>query len=117
MLIGYARVSTYEQDLDLQKDALEKAGCEKLIIDQISGKLSERPGLERIMEVLREGYRHPANHRDSQPVLRRPVRIRLAFFAASAGAPRGDRPDEACAGAGQGDGYGLRRGVARRRRL
>jgi len=55
MLIGYARVSTYEQNLDLQKDALEKAGCEKLIVDQISGKLSERPGLERIMEVLREG--------------------------------------------------------------
>jgi DNA invertase Pin-like site-specific DNA recombinase len=55
MLIGYARVSTYEQNLDLQRDALEKAGCEKLIIDQISGKLSERPGLERIMEVLREG--------------------------------------------------------------
>ncbi|MDQ1329278.1 MAG: hypothetical protein QG641_2567, partial [Candidatus Poribacteria bacterium] len=55
MLIGYARVSTYEQNLDLQKDALDKAGCEKLIVDQISGKLSERPGLERIMEVLREG--------------------------------------------------------------
>jgi DNA invertase Pin-like site-specific DNA recombinase len=55
MLIGYARVSTYEQNLDLQKDALEKAGCEKLIVDQISGKSLERPGLERIMEVLREG--------------------------------------------------------------
>ena len=55
MLIGYARVSTYEQNLDLQKDALEKVGCEKLIVDQISGKSSERPGLERIMEVLREG--------------------------------------------------------------
>jgi DNA invertase Pin-like site-specific DNA recombinase len=55
MRIGYARVSTYDQNLDLQKDALEKAGCEKIFVDQLSGTLAARPGLERAMEMLRKG--------------------------------------------------------------
>ena len=55
MLIGYARVSTNEQNLDLQKDALEKAGCEKIYVEQASGGKSSRPKLERTIEVLREG--------------------------------------------------------------
>ena len=55
MLIGYARVSTHEQNLDLQKDALEKAGCEKVFIDQISGSSPARQRLQRTMEVLRQG--------------------------------------------------------------
>ena len=40
MLIGYARVSTFEQNPDLQKDALEKAGCEKIFADTISDTVS-----------------------------------------------------------------------------
>jgi len=55
MLIGYARVSTNDQNLDLQKDALEKAGCEKIFVDTVSGTVAERPGLEKIKEVCRKG--------------------------------------------------------------
>ncbi len=47
MRIGYARVSTNEQNLDLQKDALKRAGCEKIIEDIISGKTENRSGLDR----------------------------------------------------------------------
>ena len=55
MLIGYARVSTGEQNLDLQTDALKQAGCEKIFTDTISGAKSERPGLAKMMDMLREG--------------------------------------------------------------
>jgi|SRR5882762_8955317 len=55
MRIGYARVSTQEQNLDLQKDALKRAGCEKIIEDVISGKAENRSGLDRAREQLREG--------------------------------------------------------------
>lgn len=55
MLIGYSRVSTDDQNLDLQKDALTKAGCEKFFDDQISGGKLERPGLEAAIEYAREG--------------------------------------------------------------
>lgn len=55
MKIGYARVSTLEQNLDLQQDALEQAGCEKVIVDQISGATARRPGLERAKDLLRRG--------------------------------------------------------------
>jgi DNA invertase Pin-like site-specific DNA recombinase len=55
MRIGYARVSTHEQNLDLQKDALLKAGCGKVFKDKASGSAGERPGLKRAMDVLREG--------------------------------------------------------------
>ena len=54
MLIGYARVSTNEQNLDLQKDALEKAGCKEIYVEQASGSKSSRPELERAIEMLRE---------------------------------------------------------------
>ncbi len=46
MLIGYARVSTQEQTLSLQQDALQKAGCQKLFTDTLSGAAAERPGLQ-----------------------------------------------------------------------
>lgn len=55
MLIGYARVSTQDQNLDLQQDALRNAGCKKIYEDKISGSRTERPGLNKAMEQLREG--------------------------------------------------------------
>ncbi len=55
MLIGYARVSTQEQNLDLQLEALTKAGCTKIFDDKISGSRTERPGLNKVLEILREG--------------------------------------------------------------
>ena len=55
MMIGYARVSTQDQNLDLQTEALTRAGCEKIYEDKISGVRVERPGLTRALEILREG--------------------------------------------------------------
>lgn len=55
MLIGYARVSTTDQKLILQKDALAKAGCERIYEDIMSGSRTERPGLSRAFEMLRSG--------------------------------------------------------------
>lgn len=55
MLIGYARVSTQDQTLDLQKDALTKAGCEKIFTDMVSGAKADRPGLQEAVSFLREG--------------------------------------------------------------
>lgn len=54
-LIGYARVSTAEQSLNLQTDALNKAGCSKIFTDQISGSKAERPGLRQALDYLRPG--------------------------------------------------------------
>jgi len=55
MLIGYARVSTSDQNLNLQKDALLKIGCEKIYEDEISGTIKSRPGLDKALEMLRTG--------------------------------------------------------------
>jgi DNA invertase Pin-like site-specific DNA recombinase len=55
MLIGYARVSTEEQNLDLQRDHLEKAGCTRIFTDHISGTKARRPGLEEALSHLRSG--------------------------------------------------------------
>jgi DNA invertase Pin-like site-specific DNA recombinase len=55
MLIGYARVSTAEQTLNLQQDALEKAGCRKIFTDTASGAKQERKGLAEALEYVREG--------------------------------------------------------------
>ena len=56
-LIGYARVSTDDQDLDLQRDALRKHGCREdhIFVDQASGARAQRPGLETCLETLRKG--------------------------------------------------------------
>ena len=54
MLIGYARVSTQDQNLELQIEALNKAGCKKIFEDKICGSRAERPGLTKALETLRE---------------------------------------------------------------
>ena len=54
MLIRYVRVSTTDQNLTLQKDALEKAGCERIYEDELSGTKDNRPGLLKAIEMLRE---------------------------------------------------------------
>jgi DNA invertase Pin-like site-specific DNA recombinase len=55
MIIGYARVSTDDQNLDLQHDALKNAGCEKIYDDVMTGSKMERPGLEDILKTARPG--------------------------------------------------------------
>ncbi len=55
MLIGYMRVSTGDQTTALQEDALQKAGCEKVYRDVISGAKDKRPGLSILLEVARPG--------------------------------------------------------------
>lgn len=55
MLVGYARVSTDDQNLNLQRDALQLAGCEKIFEDQISGAKAERPGLHAVLQFVRPG--------------------------------------------------------------
>jgi DNA invertase Pin-like site-specific DNA recombinase len=55
MLVGYARVSTPEQNLDLQRHALQQAGCGRLFTDVASGVQTERPGLADALVFLRAG--------------------------------------------------------------
>jgi DNA invertase Pin-like site-specific DNA recombinase len=55
MLIGYGRISTKEQNIDLQKDALTAARCEKFFFDVASGAKSRRPELDKLKEQLRKG--------------------------------------------------------------
>ncbi|MGH2537222.1 MAG: recombinase family protein [Candidatus Promineifilaceae bacterium] len=55
MKVGYARVSTTDQDLALQTDALKGAGCEQIYQDKASGAQAERPGLQRALGYLRKG--------------------------------------------------------------
>jgi DNA invertase Pin-like site-specific DNA recombinase len=52
-LLGYARVSTDQQDHALQLDALRAAGCDKLFIETISGSRVDRPELAKLLEVVR----------------------------------------------------------------
>jgi len=55
MLIGYARVSTEDQNLDLQRDALASAGCGKVLTDRVSGAKVDRPGIQDALGFIREG--------------------------------------------------------------
>ena len=55
MLIGYARVSTLDQNLTLQTDALGAAGCERIFSDRTSGARADRPGLREALAYARDG--------------------------------------------------------------
>lgn len=55
MIYGYARVSTNDQTTDLQRDALEKAGCDRILTDVASGAKTHRPELDHMLDLLREG--------------------------------------------------------------
>jgi len=55
MIIGYARVSAEDQNLDLQLDALKEAGCKKILQDKISGVKEDRDGLLQVMDIVRPG--------------------------------------------------------------
>jgi len=55
MLIGYARISTQDQNHNLQTDSLKIAGCEKIFTNRVSGTVSERPGLIKLKEQIRKG--------------------------------------------------------------
>jgi DNA invertase Pin-like site-specific DNA recombinase len=55
MLVGYARVSTIDQNLDLQIDALRAAGCERIFSDRTSGARADRPGLHEALAFARDG--------------------------------------------------------------
>jgi DNA invertase Pin-like site-specific DNA recombinase len=55
LLIGYARVSTDDQDLQLQLDALKRAKCKRLFTDKMTGATQDRPGLNDALSHLREG--------------------------------------------------------------
>src|SRR5260370_7227173 len=54
MRIGYARVSTRDQNLEMQLDALNKAGCKRILTDKLSGVQVERPGLREALSHLRK---------------------------------------------------------------
>jgi len=55
MVVGYARVSTLDQTLDLQNDALTRAGCGRIFTDTMSGTKAERPGLVQALTFMRSG--------------------------------------------------------------
>lgn len=55
MKIGYVRVSTIDQNLDLQIDALKAYGCDKIFQDKLSGTKDKRPGLEEALQYVRPG--------------------------------------------------------------
>src|SRR4051794_40382804 len=55
MLLGYARVSTVDQNLALQRDALAEAGCQKIFTEQMSGAVTDRPALHEALAYARSG--------------------------------------------------------------
>lgn len=56
MIIGHARVSTHDQNPDFQVDALEKAGCDLIFPEKVTGKLRERPEILQCLRMLRGRY-------------------------------------------------------------
>src|ERR1700675_4067319 len=61
VLIGYARVSTLDQNLALQRDALTEAGCTKLFVEQMSGAVLDRPALLEVLAFARAGDTIPCS--------------------------------------------------------
>lgn len=55
MIIGYARVSTLDQKIDLQEDDLKKAGCEHIFVEHMSGGIDDRPVLKEALDYLQKG--------------------------------------------------------------
>lgn len=55
MIIGYARVSTQDQNLDRQRDQLKQAGCSRIFEEKVSGAKCDRPELGKMLDMLREG--------------------------------------------------------------
>jgi DNA invertase Pin-like site-specific DNA recombinase len=55
MKLGYARVSTVDQNLDIQIAALKKAGCQRIFREKVSGAYRQRPELQRLLDQLRAG--------------------------------------------------------------
>lgn len=55
MKIGYMRVSTFDQNTDLQRVALERAGCDQIFEDKMSGSSKRRPGLNKALKALKKG--------------------------------------------------------------
>lgn len=55
MQIGYVRVSTNDQNTDLQQQALERAGCEQIFEEKMSGTVANRPALKKLLRTLNEG--------------------------------------------------------------
>lgn len=57
MIFGYARVSTTDQDLTVQREALQAAGCDEILCEKISGTAAARPELARLLDKVRKGDR------------------------------------------------------------
>lgn len=55
MILGYARVSTLDQNLERQIDLLQKLGCERIFQEKLTGKIKDRPELEKMIDQLRKG--------------------------------------------------------------
>jgi len=92
MLIGYMRVSTGEQNLDLQRDALERAGCERIYDDVCSGRATDRPGLAKALDVA-PGWRRSCcvetrSHRALADPCRRPCQRSAEARGRAQGADR-----------------------------
>jgi DNA invertase Pin-like site-specific DNA recombinase len=89
MLVGYARVSTGEQKLDLQCDALSKVGCEQMFTDEMSGAKAERLGLTQALRFILAGDtlvvgRLDRLGRSLTDLTARMAELRLAFGAQAA---------------------------------
>ncbi len=73
MRYGYARISTIEQNADMQLKALQRAGCKKIFTDRLTGATTKRPALLRCLKTLAgRRHAHRLETRPSRPQLARP---------------------------------------------